>query len=812
MIQRSSIFKNSREKKVEILAPAGSYESFRAAVAAGADAVYAGGSRFGARAFAENFTEEQLLKAIDYAHLHGRRFYLTVNTLLKDHEIDCLAEYLEPLYRGGLDAVIVQDVGVMGVVRTQFPDMEIHASTQMTLTGTYGARFLKEMGAVRVVPARELSLAEVRAIKAETGMEIECFVHGALCYSYSGQCLLSSLIGGRSGNRGQCAQPCRLPYSAEGTKGYLLSLKDICTLDLIPELIEAGIDSFKIEGRMKRPEYVAGVTSMYRKYVDLYLQHPDKPYRVDSADKEMLMDLFNRGGFHEGYYKHRNGRDMVSMEKPNHIGVRAVRVLSQKGRELTVRALTEISGGDLIEFPNGTDRYTCGQYCKKGKELVILAPKGVRLPVGTELYRVRNGQLLEQLASEYLDGKVQEPVYGFLHLSVGESAKLVVCKDEYSVEVKSEDVVEQPVKSPLPEERIRKQMNKTGNTEFVFGTLDIEAKDDVFLPMQQLNGMRRSALEQLEEKICGSFHRNPQAGYMGVPGIPRESVSYAEGESAALTGKETHLSVLVETEGQFEGVLNQPEGIRRIYADSILCGDGMLPEFWQKMADRVHAVGIELFLAMPRIFRKQTAVLFEESYESVTGKIFDGVLVRSYEEYQFLKEYRYKKKMILDYNQYIMNRFAKNFWRENGAADYTIPVELNKAEIEKLGASGGEMIIYGYLPAMVTAQCVTGTVGGCTKTRKITVLKDRYQNAFKVENYCRDCYNVIYNSKPLYLLDLRHELETLHAGGYRIQFSTEDKAETETVLKQYRQSFLQRVTPEIQEEQYTRGHFHRGVS
>ena len=233
-------------------------------------------------------------------------------------------------------------MGVLNVVRQYFPDMDIHASTQMTVTGVNGAQFLKENGAVRVVPAREISLEEVRNIKSVTGMEMECFVHGALCYCYSGQCLLSSLIGGRSGNRGQCAQPCRLPYTVDGEKGYLLSLKDICTLDIIPDLIEAGIDSFKIEGRMKRPEYVAGVTSIYRKYVDLYLKNPQKPYLVDDKDKEMLMDLFNRGGFHTGYYKQKNGRNMITIQKPNHIGVKVGTVLSQKGREVQMLSLIHI--------------------------------------------------------------------------------------------------------------------------------------------------------------------------------------------------------------------------------------------------------------------------------------------------------------------------------------------------------------------------------------------------------------------------------------------------------------------------------------
>ena len=443
----------NQDRKIEILAPAGSYESFHAAIVAGADAVYAGGPKFGARAFAENFTEAQLLNAIDYAHLHQRKFYLTVNTLLKDYEIEQLPEYLEPLYQRGLDAVIVQDMGVLNVVRQYFPDMDIHASTQMTVTGVNGAQFLKENGAVRVVPAREISLEEVRNIKSVTGMEMECFVHGALCYCYSGQCLLSSLIGGRSGNRGQCAQPCRLPYTVDGEKGYLLSLKDICTLDIIPDLIESGIDSFKIEGRMKRPEYVAGVTSIYRKYVDLYLKNPQKPYWVDDKDKEMLMDLFNRGGFHTGYYKQKNGRNMITIQKPNHIGVKVGTVLSQKGREVQMRALTDIAAGDLIEFKNEAQRYTTGKSCKQGEVITILAPKGIRLSVGEVLYRVQSPKLLNTLETTYSEGKVIEKLYGYISLEAGKAAKLVVCKDEYSVEAESEQQVEAASSRPLDEEQ-----------------------------------------------------------------------------------------------------------------------------------------------------------------------------------------------------------------------------------------------------------------------------------------------------------------------------------------------------------------------
>lgn len=796
----------NQDRKIEILAPAGSYESFHAAIVAGADAVYAGGPKFGARAFAENFTEDQLLNAIDYAHLHQRKFYLTVNTLLKDYEIEQLPEYLEPLYQRGLDAVIVQDMGVLNVVRQYFPDMDIHASTQMTVTGVNGAQFLKENGAVRVVPAREISLEEVRNIKSVTGMEMECFVHGALCYCYSGQCLLSSLIGGRSGNRGQCAQPCRLPYTVDGEKGYLLSLKDICTLDIIPDLIESGIDSFKIEGRMKRPEYVAGVTSIYRKYVDLYLKNPQKPYWVDDKDKEMLMDLFNRGGFHTGYYKQKNGRNMITIQKPNHIGVKVGTVLSQKGREVQMRALTDIAAGDLIEFKNEAQRYTTGKSCKQGEVITILAPKGIRLSVGEVLYRVQSPELLNTLETSYSEGKVIEKLYGYISLEAGKAAKLVVCKDEYSVEVESGQQVEAASSRPLDEERIKKQLQKTGNTEFEFDVLDVELHGEVFLPMQQLNEMRRKALEELEKKIQDSFHRKTAEKKV----LQEEILDTA---SVKLSKKENKLSVLVETQEQLEAVLENDNSVACIYVDSNLDTTGLDAELWKGISDRIHKKNIEVFLAMPRIFRNQTIDIFEQAYDSILTRCFDGMLIRSMEEYQFLKSKNYSGNIRLDYNLYIMNRFAKQFWKKQGVIYGTIPVELNKSEIVNLDSKQDEMIVYGYIPAMVTAQCVTSTVHGCKKDCKITMLKDRYQNEFPVKNQCRDCYNVIYNTAPLYLIDLKEDLEELNAERYRIQFSIENKDEVKQILEQCHSMFGdQKEDMFIQKESITRGHFRRGIS
>lgn len=328
-----------RNKDFELLAPAGSLEIFKGVIESGADAVYVGGSMFGARAYANNFTEEELLEAIDFAHLRGVKVYLTVNTLIKNSEFSKLYDYLLPYYKRGLDAVIVQDLGVVKAIHEYFPSMEIHTSTQMTVTGADGVRFLSQFGVTRVVMAREVSLAEMKRIHEETGMELEAFVHGALCYSYSGQCLFSSILGGRSGNRGRCAQPCRLPYTVEGKKDeYILSLKDMCGIKALDKLHDAGVYSLKIEGRMKQLEYACGVVKYYRSYIDSM-----KP--VTDADYDRIKALGNRCGFTDRYYFEHNGSDMVTYVKPNFVS-KAAEPLPEK-RKLSIEGELVLREGEL---------------------------------------------------------------------------------------------------------------------------------------------------------------------------------------------------------------------------------------------------------------------------------------------------------------------------------------------------------------------------------------------------------------------------------------------------------------------------------
>ena len=800
--------------RVEILAPAGSMECLKAAIAAGADAVYTGGALFGARAYAHNLTEEELLEAIDYVHLHGRRLYLTVNTLIKDREMEKqMYDYLLPYYRQGLDAVIVQDIGLFRFIRKHFPDLPIHASTQMTLTGVDGAKFLEKEGAQRIVTSRELSMAEVKKIADETELEIESFVHGALCYCYSGQCLFSSFIGGRSGNRGQCAQPCRLLYRTPEAKRpqYLLSLKDICTLELIPEMIESGIYSFKIEGRMKKPEYAAAVAFQYRKYADLYLKYYEecpaeedpaayamKKYRVREEDRQMRLDLYNRGGFHTGYYHTQNGREMISLNRPNHAGVPAVKVLAKKGRNVTAKALTDLYPQDIIELPmrkgrEKADNYTCKDAVRKGMNVQIPVFADTPFKRDEIWMRTRNSTLIDTLREEFVNGKIKERICGTFRLYPQEKATLTVkCRDA-EITVAGEKAQE-ALSQPMSRERIEKQLRKTGNTEFEFSFLKAEIGEKVFLPMQSLNELRREALETLEKVICEKYRRSGE-------------VKDSEEDKTELSMEEEVLSgwtASVRTAEQMEVILEE-EAIGRIYVDCT-----MFPRIWEKDSyvewiTKVHAAGKEIYLVMPYIFRERTRKQYEAAYNRIFGAGWDGILIANYESFAFLKEHGYTGRIMTDYNLYEFNQESRKFWKENGVFEFTAPVELTERELQDLRVKDGEVIVYGYLPMMISAGCIQKTTRGCLKKSGQTTITDRYRNPFVVKNECDYCYNILYNYVPLYLGDRMEEVYQIGPGRIRLMFTTERQQEVRQILSAYFEG------KELPEGTYTRGHWKRGI-
>ena len=748
-------------KELELLAPAGSLKTLKAVIHAGADAVYLGGSMFGARAYANNFNEEELLEAIRFGHIHGRKIILAVNTLLKEYELGQLYDYLHPYYEAGLDAVIVQDMGVMEFIKTHFPNLPIHTSTQMTITNVEGARLLKEQGVERVVTAREMSLEEIQRIHDEVGVELESFIHGALCYCYSGQCLFSSIIGGRSGNRGRCAQPCRLSYEVlQGEKSLtghhvtpILSLKDMCTLPFLYELADHGVYSFKIEGRMKTPEYAAGVVSIYRKYMDSYLDGSRIP--VEKKDIRALLELGNRGGFTNGYYYHHNDSDMLSGESASH--------------------------------------------------------------------NKSEGVLQDNIRREYVDTELKEKIKGKLILNKECPAKIEVQYGKIKVSYQG-DMVLVAQNRPLTKEVVTEKITKTGNTPFVFEKLEVTMDDDIFMPVNQLNQLRRGALEALEEALLKPYERTlPElvetssaetdrqttGNAIKEKQISGQSLSQTSGQQSA--GSSTEVRVLIEDAEQLPAVL-KADFVDTVYLDCMLYTRENLIRKLSEDIDRVHASGKKAFYVFPFIFRQQTSLFYEKIMPELKKLPLDGIMVRSLDEIAFIKEWGNENwQMVSDSNLYTYSNEAAEYFYRLGMIQDTIPVELNRKEILRRENSRSEMIIYGRLPLMITAQCIHKNTLGCMHQHKVLNLKDRYSVHFPVKNFCSECYNVIYNSLPVCLFKEDVTVKKIAPAAVRLSFTTETEEETEQVLTIYGDIYKNGGILGQMPMECTNGHFKRGV-
>ncbi len=811
--------------KVELLAPAGDYEGLIGALHAGADAVYLGGDRFGARAYADNFSSGQLLDGIRYAHLFGRRIYLTINTLVKEKEFDELYSYLAPLYTVGLDGVIVQDVGVLRWVTKQFPQLPVHASTQMNITHAYGAEFLKRNGAVRIIPARELSLAELKQIRGKVDIELETFIHGAMCYCYSGQCLFSSILGARSGNRGRCAQPCRLPYRKRSGKNsgnpdcYPLSLKDMCALTILPDLIAAGITSFKIEGRMKKPEYTAGVTAVYRKYIDMFYAEGRDGYTVAEEDSYRLQSLYIRDEAGEGYYFRHNGKEMITRKEPGY----------------------------------------------EGADIALLS-------------EVRRG---------FIDSPMKLAVSGYGDFTAGQPAELTVSCSGITVSAKGADL-SPALKQPLNEESVAKQLKKSGNTFFVFDDLKLVLSDNIFMPVKELNELRRKALNQLEETMLRPFVRplpprlprsgsdtaaatepdtelaakvavSPANKSVTVPVVPTDMNPAAYTASGQPGRPELHVQVTTAEQWKSAG----RHRIKRIYIDI---------DIWENQANLPKPDGTEWFAVLPRIFRARSEQYLENYASILHGNLCDGVLIQNIESYQWLRSVGYSGRIVTDHSLYIWNKASWQFWREHASECY-LPIELNRYEINDFVSQCSEpsqgvpaaisMMVYGRIPMMISANCIwktgqagktgqaekTGPVcqygqdsqtGHVSQTRQggpsgqaapdhktdILPLTDRYGKQFWVCKKCRHCYNIIYNTVPLSLHDIVSQgtLSRILSSGsdtsvdlsmnLRLDFTTETGKETGDIIAffnnigEYRNRNKATVRPY---EEYTTGHSKRGV-
>lgn len=709
--------------RVELLSPAGDMDCFKAAMAAGADAVYLGLDKFGARAYAANFSSGELKEAVNTAHILGRKVYLTVNTLFKDDELEMLSESLYEPYIYGLDAVIVQDIGAMSMIHRDFPALPIHVSTQAAVTTADAVKFFQKLGIKRVVPARELSLPELKEIKDETKVELECFIHGSMCYSYSGRCLLSSFIGGRSGNRGRCAQPCRLMYDG----AYPLSLKDMCTLDLIPDLIGCGIDSFKIEGRMKNSAYVYAVTSIYRKYIDLFYEKGD--IKVSKEDRTELLSLYTRGGNCDGYYKRHNGSEMITSGSGSYNSDKDARNDMQKKYDIPKRAVNIV--------------------CDIKKD---------------------------------------------------ENVSITVYDRDITVCTETDIIPEGAQNHPLTCDEAALQLKKSGGSGYLIKDLQVNTDEGLFLAKSALNSVRRAGLESFAKKVLASFYRDEPKRASNVP-TDLQVTGTCQDHSC-----EIRAGVLEKS--QFEAVCKSG-------ADAVIIP---LSSF-DSIVSGVNFSDKKLYVSMPYIVRQESRSNSKKEIIKAIKRISEkydlsGIYISGAESLQILSDIGYSGNIIGDIHLYAYNRSSYETLTRFGITRTSVPTELNERELKKRGITGEDLMIYGRIPVMLSANCIYNTKYGCRTANggHCLYIKDRKGENLFVHCNCSECINTVYNSHLLDIADENTLFDTIRPSSVRLMFTDEDYDETARILSEYTSNRNKNGSAPLKlTDRFTRGHIRRGI-
>lgn len=765
----------------ELLAPAGNIEILKAAALSGADAVYFGGDLYGARAFAGNLSHDEVLEAVEFLHTHGKKAYLTVNTLLKNREIEeGLFSYLRDFYEAGLDAVLVQDVGVLSFLKSCFPELTIHASTQMCISSPFGYEFLKNLGVARAVPARELSLDEIRTLSAVSGIETEVFVHGAMCVCYSGRCYLSGMIGGRSANRGRCGQPCRLPYEGyidnnktrlPGGGKYPISMKDLCGLPVLKELCESGVDSLKIEGRMKSKEYVTGVVSVYRKYLDLLAEDPDRNFVLDQADLDFLRALGNRGNFAHVYYTKNNGPEMISF-----------------------------ADSSFHSDPAALAQARTASGPQNGSSVTETVPvvSSVNL-----VFSAESGQPMRLSAT-----------------SVAEDGQ------EISIAVTG-DIVEAASKKATTEAEVLEKLGKLGGTGFSAGDIEIHLGDNVFLPMSKVNALRREAVEMLQDQLQKKMTPDrvkPEEKPLGSPntfsshvdsvlkeGRKRAPAFQSAGEDGKSPAAGQDLYISVTDLAQLDGLKNSNQLFSIIVPAFLLIKDGAV-----ELLQEQKAKGRKVFLSLPYVFRKRLLPFEKELKERADSVGIDSYFVSQADSLQYLLSAGIPaENIIADNDLYVFNRADLAFYMGLGIRRYSAPFELNGGELSHLLPSAGILTIYGRTPVMKMANCLLKNTGKCEEgllreaSRHNLSYTDRKGASVPVVRDCMNCINILYNSVPTVLFGDLPQICREGYGAYRLDFTTETAEEVCEVLSAFEKALAGEKAD--LPGSHTRGHYKRGV-
>lgn len=797
---------------IELLAPVGHREGLLAAVTNGADAIYVGGAAFGARKEAA-FSNEELIEVIQFSHLHGVKVYVTVNTTIFDAELEALKEYIHFLYLNDADAIIVQDIGVAHLVKQLYPDFELHFSTQMTLHNTKGVEFAKNFGADRVVVARENTLEEIKAMKQAVDLDLEVFVHGALCVCYSGQCLMSSMIGARSGNRGACAQTCRLPYElvdlASGETldsnvgDFLLSPRDLKTIDHVGELIEAGVTSFKIEGRLKKPEYVATVVKAYREAIDQYVEN--RRIKLSKQTHADMDQIFSRG-FTKGFLFGEKGLNWMSADRPNHKGIQIGEVHHIKGRRITIKLKSPLEVGDGLRFVGLKDQgLQVQKMFVKGQDVKLANPGFVDLEVpfsvskGTLVYKTTSVSLAKRVeVTEKTVPKID--IYGEVSAKLNEPLRIMVWDDNSNmVTVETEERFEIATNTPLTKDRLKQQLQKTGSTPFNFSYLSLNMDDNITMPISVINKIRREVLEQLETKRSQRFEQRQKSDVIiELPNVSKQSMT-------------PQLSVSVRNLKQLKIILERQD-IETIYYKDIKT----LPKAFELAAE----FNKEIIPQLPRIINDEEITKAAEVLKQVAPKT---VMVGEYGMIEALKDSGYN--LITDFAFNNNNAQSVEALKQLGISQTTLGYEMNQKQIRTLMKKASlpvEAIVFTRIPMMITKHCPVKLLNQpnqefcrlCLTTPfGLRDRKDKILPLLRTGN----CITEIFNAQHLILIEYLKELQDMGIYKFRLEFTNENEAEMHQAIAAYQNALQTKSIDQVwlggykDNQNYTKGHYHRGV-
>ncbi|WP_282192131.1 DUF3656 domain-containing U32 family peptidase [Romboutsia ilealis] len=801
-------------RDVELLAPVGSFEALKAAVQNGANAVYLGGKDFGARASANNFDRDELKDAVKYAHIRGVQVFVTTNTLRKENEIEDFLEYVKFLYDIDVDAIILQDIGMARLIKRELPDFELHASTQMVAHSLEDVKYLEGVGFDRVVLAREVTVEEIKYICDNCKADIEVFVHGALCVCYSGQCLMSSMIGNRSGNRGRCAQPCRQRYElvdvytgevVNSNGDYLLSPKDLSTIEEIDKIIDAGVHSLKIEGRMKRPEYVATVIDGYRKTIDEYLA--TNKLNVSDETINDLYTIFNRK-FTKGLLLGDVGKDMMNSQLPNNQGLYVGTVVdyNKKAKRLKIKLANTLKKGDGINLGGGT----IGRIIKNGN-IETIGYKGETIELdfvgearkGQIVFKTSDSELMDRVQATFTQDKelLKNIIDAKITIKLGQKPILTL-KDRHGNEatIECDKIVEEAMKVALSKEKVEAQLRKLGNTPYELDLLEIELDDNVSLPVSLLNQMRRDCIELLDKERISIKNRKYKDKV-----VKYKPVQYNR-------NKKQEISVKVKNLEQLESALEC--NIDRIYYEDTNSID--------KAMSLAMKYNKKVIYSAPRIIRnKEYNHLAKANNAGVAS-----VQVGNYGSIDYFKG----KELNIDYYLNAFNSETINYYKEIGADTLCISQELNINEIKetiKYTDINIESVVYGYTPLMITEYCPMGViVRDCKKDKRVAkckesiyALRNSKGDEFRVSQdiFCR---STIYNSNVTCMLDNLYELHEIGINVLRLDFTLEDKETVKEVIEAYQEVLSNdyklgtkatKLYNKLDEKGTTAGHYYKGV-